>query len=320
MYEGAFPEDPTEFVDYYFKWKTRDNEVLVMKEAGMVQVAMHLNPYTLQIYGDVREVPYIVAVATRPECRRQGKMGRVMGRALQDMERRKVPFTFLLPADPAYYQGQGFVFFPRQGIRGQVGEEGSLHGYAWQEAEESSLLEAAEFSNHILERDYHIFVRRDAGYYKRLMAEVQAEHGRVLLLKSQGALEGMLVYGMEQEKNRVEIQELLLSPKVRRQQGMLCRMAFPGLEFQFCEFQMMARIANLREFVSLLRSREGHSYDVVVEDQMVPNNCGAYRIEIGQAGGRVLELPGNPPQKVMGVGELARTLLLDTSVSLREWV
>ncbi len=246
MYEAVFPEDPKEFVDYYFQWKTRDNQVLVMEEADMVQVMMHLNPYTIQIYGHLRKLPYIVAVASHPSCRRQGKMGRVMEYALQDMERMQVPFTFLLPADPAYYKGQGFVFFPCQGVAGAEAEADVPSGYTWQEAQEGDLAQAAEFSNNILERDYHIFIKRDMDYYKRLMAETHAEHGRLLLLKYQGLLKGILVYGVEQGEPKAEIQELLLSPEIQGWRDMLCHAALPGLEIQFCEFQMMFRIASLR--------------------------------------------------------------------------
>ncbi|MCI9491760.1 MAG: GNAT family N-acetyltransferase [Lachnospiraceae bacterium] len=320
MYEAVFPEDPKEFVDYYFQWKTRDNQVLVMEEADMVQVMMHLNPYTIQIYGHLRELPYIVAVASHPSCRRQGKMGRVMEYALQDMERMQVPFTFLLPADPAYYKGQGFVFFPCQGVAGAEAEADVPSGYTWQEAQEGDLAQAAEFSNNILERDYHIFIKRDMDYYKRLMAETHAEHGRLLLLKYQGLLKGILVYGVEQGEPKAEIQELLLSPEIQGWRDMLCHAALPGLEIQFCEFQMMFRIASLREFVSLLKSEEGHSFEVMVQDAMVPKNAGAYRIEIDRDGGRIERMSGKLPEKKMDIQELAQALLEHTRVSLREWV
>ena len=117
MYQAIFPEDSHKFVDYYYKWKTKDNEILVMEqddvfEEGSFSVMIHFNPYTLCINGTLLDIPYIVAVATYAACRRQGRMGQVMRFALRDMEQKQIPFSFLLPADPAYYKGQGFVFFP----------------------------------------------------------------------------------------------------------------------------------------------------------------------------------------------------------------
>ena len=63
MYEAAFPEDSQEFVDYYYHWKTRDNEIIVMEgtedfEDSILQVMLHLNPYTLCINGKYQTVTY----------------------------------------------------------------------------------------------------------------------------------------------------------------------------------------------------------------------------------------------------------------------
>ena len=162
MYEEIFPEDSKEFVDYYYKWKAGENRILIMEESGMLQVMMHLNPYTLWIHGHLRELPYIVAVATHPDCRRQGKMGQVMKQALQDLARQNAPFTFLLPADSAYYHGQGFVFAPCQDNWNSFSSKGSQENFSqefqWQEAREADIPEMVEFSNNILEENYHIFI------------------------------------------------------------------------------------------------------------------------------------------------------------------
>ena len=104
MYEAAFPEDSKAFTDYYYQWKIIDNEVLVMEEEAPLEsvffhVMIHLNPYALWMGGIVKKVPYLVAVATHARVRRQGKMGRVMRRLLQDLEQKEVPFAFLLPAE-----------------------------------------------------------------------------------------------------------------------------------------------------------------------------------------------------------------------------
>lgn len=91
MYEAVFSEDSKKFVDYYYKWKIEDNNILVMEEAclkkpSFFQVMIHFNPYILWINGNLQKIPYIVAVATHPNYRKQGKMGQVMTYALRDME------------------------------------------------------------------------------------------------------------------------------------------------------------------------------------------------------------------------------------------
>lgn len=205
LYESAFPEDSKEFIDYYYEWKTKDNEVIVMEGAGSdraFHVMIHLNPYEININGNTKEVPYIVAVATDVRYRRQGKMGQVMERALQDMGHRQVPFTFLLPADPAYYRGQGFVFFPcqdylqRGGICFGAGDRRDLLRAAsldtsindmdkarWKHASENDCQEMAVFSNRILVDRCEVFIKRNKSYYRRLLKELASEHGGALLLK-----------------------------------------------------------------------------------------------------------------------------------------
>lgn len=362
MYEEIFPEDSKEFVDYYYEWKTRENEILVMEESNMLQVMIHLNPYFLWMNGRLREVPYIVAVATHPGCRRQGKMGRVMERALQDLAGQQVPFTFLMPADPAYYLGQGFVFFPCQdsqksaslraaeaegfSVVKDAGRDESLqHFYTseaenffrelqWQKAKEADIPEMVEFSNNILEERYHIFVKRDARYYQRLFVETKTEQGGILLLrqkkrmaqqkpalgKAESRLKGILIYGVEQQK--AEIQELLLETDDDRNPLLCaaCKEALPGLEITFGEFPMMLRIANLREFVSLMKCEKNSCYDVRVRDEMIPDNCGCFRIELCTDGGRIQEIPKEKVKENVDIRRLAQMLLADTRVYLREWV
>lgn len=323
LYETAFPEDSQSFVDYYYEWKTADNEILVLEEEESFQVMIHLNPYTLRVGGTMRKVPYIVAVATRPDCRRQGKMGQVMKRALQDMEQKKIPFTFLLPADPVYYEGQGFVFFPRQNQWERTQEpKWKNENLEWKKACLEDIPELVELSNDILQRESQVWIVRDNSYYQRLLAETQVEHGGVLLLRSSGKLQGILVYGMEseaEEKKAAEIKELLLeSPVGMEEAKKLCEHALVDCEISFAEPRMMVRIASLEAFVSLLRSSRPRSFVVKVKDSMIPANCGCYRITIDAQGG-TLEKVSERCREV-DISELAQDLLQEVSVNLKEWV
>ncbi|MCI8484820.1 MAG: GNAT family N-acetyltransferase [Lachnospiraceae bacterium] len=345
LYENSFPEDSTEFVDYYYEWKIKENEILVMGDQKL-QVMIHLNFYDLWINGHVRNVPYLVAVATDPGCRRQGKMGRVMKQALQDLSKKSVPFTFLLPADPAYYTGQGFVFFPQQGSenrRRETGQpllkaaeagpgifeaEGTGDSLEWKQARPEEFGKMAEFANQLLGKRYQIFVKRDVYYYQRLLAETRAEHGNVLLLKSEENIQGILVYGTEEaekkgEKPIAEIKELLLASEPElEQKKALCEIALPGCAISFGESQMMARITDLASFLPILKSSERHSLCVKVRDDLISSNCGCYRMEIGEEGGRIERISeerGDRCQELT-IAELAELLLDDTTVFLNEWV
>lgn len=348
LYEAAFPEDSEEFIDYYYKWKTKDNEVIVMEGAGSdraFHVMVHLNPYGLSINGNIREVPYIVAVATDVRYRRQGKMGQVMGRALQDMGHRQIPFTFLLPADPAYYRGQGFVFFPCQDYLQSEGicfstDDGKdllraasldkcineMYKVGWKWAGEEDFGEMALFSNRILADRCKVFIWRDISYYRRLAKELASERGGALLLKEPGIC-GILLYSVSgTEEKTAEIKELLLMDSISREEaGRICRHALREAgcaadKIKFTSSRMMVRLTNLRALVPLLRSERRTVLSVKVTDPLIKDNNGCFRIEISHAGGSISGISEESARQQMDIGELAQTLFQDTPVYLNEWV
>lgn len=354
LYETAFPEDSKEFVDYYYKWKTRENNILVMEnERGEIQVMMHLNPYQIHINDCLQKVPYIVAVATHSDCRRQGKMRKVMERALQDMAREQIPFTFLLPADAAYYEGQGFVFFPCQKTEGESAAEPDWN---WRSAEAEDIPKMAAFSNRVLKEHCHIFIQRDSLYYQRLMAETEVEDGGILISEYQGKINGILVYGTEiceaevpvegtdlmaasTEEGRkcAEIKELLLDSDLSQEETKsLCQSLLPDCGISLSDFRMMVRITSLESFVPMLRRETSLSLKVRVKDDMVEANHGCYQIEIDSRGGKIERILGTAGSvqdssnslenfcgncfKEMDISELSLILLEEVQVNLREWV
>ena len=69
-----------------------------------------LNPYEMMFCGEKVKTNYIVAVATRADCRHQGMMRSLLQASLQEMYRRKETFTWLMPAAEAIYRPFGFRF------------------------------------------------------------------------------------------------------------------------------------------------------------------------------------------------------------------
>lgn len=126
LYEEAFPEDKGAYAEYYYAWKGQDNEILVLTDSEAVQecvadcqkdqpvcqdricAMLHLNPYLMWIATDSITLHYIVAVATSLPYRRQGCMRKLMLKAFSWLYDRKEPFTYLMPADTAYYKPFGF--------------------------------------------------------------------------------------------------------------------------------------------------------------------------------------------------------------------
>lgn len=357
MYERIFEEDSRIFVDYYYKWKTRDNRIFVMEEKNAelkmesaeydmlrtglpYQVMLHLNPYKLMLHGKVSATHYIVAVATNPDYRRQGKMQQVMQQALVDMGKEQIPFTFLLPADPAYYEGQGFVFLPNQitvkdQIVSQRKKRGAVRhlqtegadGIQYTKMQASEAEEIAVFSNQLLEQKYDIYIRRDTDYYIRLLAETAAEHGGVILIESGKKRLGIIVYGMETitgkngaEEKTAEIKELLLAKEYETQAETLCQNALPDCRIVYSDMRMMVRITNLEILGSLMRSKEPYCRKVRVMDSMLPEHNGCYRIQSDKQGSSIVPVREEDTEQEMEISELTRLLFQDMSVYLNEWV
>ena len=94
LYEKCFPEDSEAFTDYYYQYKCQDNHILVMEDREQICSMIHLNPFRMNLYGNICGVHYIVAVATLEEYRRRGYMLELMNRAFHDMYERGEPLRF----------------------------------------------------------------------------------------------------------------------------------------------------------------------------------------------------------------------------------
>lgn len=123
LWELVFSEDTKAFLDYYYYFKTRDNEIYVIEEDGAIRSMLQLNPYMLWIEEDTHLCHYVIAVATEENYRRRGYMGQLLCQAMQEMYDRKEPFTFLMPAAERIYTPYDFRFVYDQ----RQAEESMLH-------------------------------------------------------------------------------------------------------------------------------------------------------------------------------------------------
>lgn len=320
MYEAVFSEDSKAFVDYYYKWKVTDNRIAVMESAEKgIEVMIHLNPYLLSWNGKIVESEYIVAVATRSDCRKQGKMQQVMQQVLKDQQKRHMPFTFLLPADPAYYESRGFVFFPgEQKTRQQTFEKTYISGVEIVEAQTRDAAIMAHAANGILKEQYGIFVRRDAEYYQRILEEVSSENGKALLLKKQEQVMGLLIYGMEE--GQAEIKELVLAAEWRNQSVQICNQIFGDCDWTESDMHMMVRITDLQALTGMLKCKEEICWKVRIHDEMVTANAGCWEICKNPEGGSVRAIAESETEQELDIREVVSLIFSDVGVFIREWV
>ena len=162
IYEIVFSEDTKKFIDYYYQYKIKDNDILVIEEDGQLVSMLHLNPYKMIVNGYEMKINYIVAVATLEEYRHRGYMRILLEKALCDMAAQNMPFTFLMPASESIYAPFDFVWIcPHTPLSPRVSQMD------------------ADGQNRYLASRYQMFCKRDERYMENIQAQRRAEEGEI---------------------------------------------------------------------------------------------------------------------------------------------
>ena len=204
LWEEIFKEDTTEFLDYYYSVKIKENEIYVIEDDGKIISMLHLNPYQMRIGETVYPTNYIVAVATAEAYRRQGLMAKLIHHVLDVMKERGEPFTFLMPANEAIYKPFGFSFVYQQALGKMSGISTELD-VKFRIATKEDCQAIAEFANNRL-REFDVVTCRNAEYYQMILAEQISEQGGILLACEGEKIVGVFCYARE---GHVEIREPL---------------------------------------------------------------------------------------------------------------
>ena len=204
LWHMCFPEDSESFIEYYYKEKTKDNEILVKKDNGLLISMVQYNPYSVKLRGRLWKLDYLVGVATEESRRREGHFRDVFVKMLHDEEAAGKPITYLVPVNPAVYAPMGFTFI------------GNVASYELTEEAKQTLTRtvcqdtpedcgrAAVYMEQWLGARYEMYTRRDAAYVSRLIKELASENGTLEFLEQDGRLVGLDAYwGWEVREHRL---------------------------------------------------------------------------------------------------------------------
>ena len=204
LWHMCFPEDSESFIEYYYKEKTKDNEILVKKDNGLLISMVQYNPYAVKLRGRLWKLDYLVGVATEESRRREGHFRDVFVKMLHDEEAAGKPITYLVPVNPAVYAPMGFTFI------------GNVASYELAEKAKQTLTRtvcqdtpedcgrAAVYMEQWLGARYEMYTRRDAAYVSRLIKELASENGTLEFLEQDGRLVGLDAYwGWEVREHRL---------------------------------------------------------------------------------------------------------------------
>ena len=319
LYEEIFDEDSPAFVDYYFRVKAAENEIFVVEnEKQEILATLHLNPYEMMFCGERVKTNYIVAVATRADCRHQGMMRSLLQASLQEVYRREETFTWLMPAAEAIYRPFGFRFIYEKNKmtvtadvlrRAETDEKWQIHSdqevsgdIFCEEAKKEDLAELACFAEKQLSKLAEVYTVHDIAYFEQRMQEVECEGGSLILIRKEKEICG---YFLALKKDR-EAWEIVVEDAVQKkafpavlhwfgESKEKCTFtAFPQIWEQYAQSEnvpaIMGRIVHLERFVCCLKIKKEQEWKIRLTDSLIPENNGYFIIKTGIEGGSLIRV------------------------------
>lgn len=319
LYEEIFDEDSPAFVDYYFRVKAAENEIFVVEnEKQEILATLHLNPYEMMFCGEKVKTNYIVAVATRADCRHQGMMRSLLQASLQEMYRREETFTWLMPAAEAIYRPFGFRFIYEKNKmtvtadvlqRAETDKNWQIHSdqevsgdIFCEEAKKEDLAELACFAEKQLSKLAEVYTVHDIAYFEQRMQEVGCEGGSLILIRKEKEICG---YFLALKKDR-EAWEIVVEDAVQKKafpavlhwfgasEGKCTFTAFPQIWEQYAQSEnvpaIMGRLVHLERFVCCLKIKKEQEWKIRLTDSLIPENNGYFIIKTGIEGGSLIRV------------------------------
>lgn len=111
LWRGTF-HDPEEFIRFYFDRKYSDADSLVYEEDGKAISALLMLPYPMSWEGITVNTSYISGACTLKEARNHGLMTLLLTDAFEEMRKRDILFSTLIPAEEwlfDYYRNMGYA-------------------------------------------------------------------------------------------------------------------------------------------------------------------------------------------------------------------
>lgn len=276
LWEKIFMDDSKKFLDYYYKNKTKNNEIYVIETDGEIRSMLQLNPYHL-IVGK-KEVPgrYIVAVATDSFYRGKGYMTELLKKSMRDMYAQKIPFAHLMPANEKIYYPHDFRFVYAEEKWKILGVDKAArmkdflarrpeNGVTYRLAEEEDCKLIAEFAQGILKNTHNVFAKRDWLYYENVLCEQYSMNGGILIAEKAGVILGMLLF---EEEGKLTVREPLFAKDQENIFGAI------GLHLEIEEEKprIMARLLNVEELLSCMKCNGDLSLSFVLVDPIIREN------------------------------------------------
>ncbi len=261
LYQKCF-DDTEEYCNYYFEKRLPQNEVAVEEDKGMI----HLIPKKIN---QQETCHYLYAVATSPDFRKQGVMGRILKKVLQDLYKKGESFTYLIPSseeNAQIYRKYGFSrVMDKKVLKPEESRKKDLAQVTMRSAVKRDIEVLVPFAQSTMERKYTIYISKDRKYFEDIFELMEIEGGDITIYEKDGDILGYRI-GFEDD-----VLEEVLDDSIKEY----------AWEGEMRKPYTMARVLNISHMLKTLETKtHGHVY-VQITDPVIEANNGMFLWEFG---------------------------------------
>lgn len=321
MYQEIF-QDPESFAEYYFHDVYPGNQVVLAREGEEILGMIHLNPYKIKTGSKSYNLNYIVAVAVQREHRRRGIMAQMLVKSLCDMQKKHQPFTYLMPANRAYYEPFQFAFVMDWNECEIKGEQKQVSGEICSVKQEE-YSEISAFLAEVLVQ-YGVYTIPDENYLRHLEKECQSSRGGIYKFCDKGELLGMFAESVDSKEVSVtwafskEPQKMLQKIRDRYAHQKIQLVGGNLLEGEKNP-RIMARIVCLESWGEILKGSEDFRFFLKVDDFWIPENHGVFQFQCQNENITITPVRKDSWEDNVGIEELTQVFFgYDTDLILKK--
>ncbi|MEE1312832.1 MAG: GNAT family N-acetyltransferase [Lachnospiraceae bacterium] len=274
--------DTERYIDFYYKNMYSKNQVMAAQNQKEIVGMIHLNPYKMQVGKERLDLHYIVGVATLEKYRRQGIMREMLLRCMSDMAKNNEVFTYLMPANKAYYEPFDFAFvqsFASEEIKSCKYQDNSR----LQPLKKELYKSACEFLNGYLRKHYKVYTWIDEKYLNQLWEECLCEDGEILVLQECGKVKGFCCYGQE---DKIYIRQMFADDILQMKEEIAAYFPKKQIEItldgksQGKKAYIMVRILRLDLLLPMMKGKREHHFVIRIRDRYLEHQNGTFQIHV----------------------------------------
>ena len=288
LWSDVFTDETKRYNDFYFTRKAPKSLCYCLNEIGEKDpVSMMIRtPYSLRLRTEYSrekmKADYIVGVATRDDCRHRGYMDIMLRTALCDMAKEKIPFAFLIPADPVIYTPYGFSYFYFQMKWEKIRDDICSDSSYIEENMDEPTDEWKEFEKKNVRQEYSVYIKRNDRYYQDLFDECSADGGGIVIIRRVDDKDIVGCYSFISDNGKKQITGMTLIPDILEKNKIDAEGLSPF---------MMGRPADAETMLKMLRCKKKYDHRTVIKfrlsDDIIPQNNSCFECRVSEKKCRV---------------------------------